>query len=157
MVPLTSTGNGTQSFLYEANADVESFSPSQAVDPTTNTITFTTPDDFQTGDMVVYHTDPAIQDSTVLNGQTVDEGDQPISGLEDGQTYYVVVVNPTTIRLASSLGAAQNAVPIPLSQGTDLTGAGLGSQQTLEVPGATDAVDIDAGLDRHSTSPTRTR
>ena len=136
VAPLTSTGNGTQSFLYEANADVESFSPSQAVDPLTNTITFTTPDDFQTGDMVVYHTDPAILDPTVLNGQTVDESDQPISGLDDGQTYYVVVVNPTTIRLASSLGAAQNAVPIQLSQGVDLTGTGLGSQQTLEAPGA---------------------
>ena len=146
VVPLTSTGNGPQSFLYEANADVERFAPSQAVDPTTNTITFTAPDDFQTGDMVVYHTDPAIEDSTVLNGQTVVESDQPISGLEDGQSYYVVVVNPTTIRLASSLGAAQNAVPIQLSQGTDLTGVGLGSQHTLQAPGGTDAVDINAGL-----------
>jgi hypothetical protein len=146
VVPLTSGGNGAQSFFYESNADTKRFSPSQAVDSTTNTITFTTPDDFQTGDLVVYHTDPANLDPTVLNGQTVDEKDQPISGLDDGQSYYVVVVNPTTIRLSSSLGAAQNAVPIKLSQGIDLTGVGLGSQHTLEAPGATDAVDINAGL-----------
>ena len=81
--------------------------------------------------MVVYHTDPTVQIPTTLNGQTVNEGDQAINGLVNGQNYYVVVVNPTTIRLTNSLGAAKNAVPITLSQPT---GGGLGTQNTLSSP-----------------------
>ena len=144
-VALTSTGNGTQGLLYESN--VESFSPAKAVNSTNNTITFPTPDQFQTGAMVVYHTDPTVQDTVVLNNETLKEGDQPIDGLVDGHAYYVVRLNSNTIRLADSYEAALAAAPITLSPAPGATGAALGSQQALTIPNTGDAVDINAELD----------
>ncbi len=54
------------------------------------TIQFASPDGFVTGDKIVYSS----------NGGT------PIGGLVNGATYYVRVINPTTIKLATSEGEA---------------------------------------------------
>jgi len=61
------------------------------VNAATGTIQFAAPDGFMTGDKVVYS----------ANGGT------PIGGLVSGETYYVRVINPTTIKLATSLAEAE--------------------------------------------------
>ena len=67
-----------------------SFSPT-AVDSEVNTITFSTPHGFETGDEVVH--DP--------------QGGQTIGGLTPGATYYVHKVDDNTISLANTLAEAQ--------------------------------------------------
>ncbi len=66
-----------------------------AVNPSQNTITTTLPHNFKTGDQVVYQ----------------DDGNAPIPGLMNGQTYYVRVLDDHTIQLAQTLADA-NASPL---------------------------------------------
>jgi hypothetical protein len=62
------------------------FDGSNGVDPTTSTIHFASPHNFQTGDQVIY---------VPSNGAT------PVGGLTSGTTYYVLVVDPLTIKLTT--------------------------------------------------------
>ena len=73
-----------------------------------NEITFAQPDNLVDQQTVVYHA-----------GSTLGTPDLPIGGLTDGATYYVIVVNPTTIELSSSAGGR----PIALDP-TQATGTG---------------------------------
>ena len=63
-VDLTDAGSGMHSFIYEKQ--VVAFDPATAVDSTSNTITFTTPHGLQTGDGVIYRTDPGRSTITSL-------------------------------------------------------------------------------------------
>ncbi len=71
--------------------------PSQ-VSVTDNAIVFEGSTGLVTGDQIVYH----------ANGGT------PIGGLVDGQAYYVLVLNSTTVKLASSLSNLYSDTVIPL-------------------------------------------
>ena len=66
--------------------------PADSVDPNREIITFKLAHDFQTGDAVTYHP----------------EGGASVDGLTDGQTYYVVVLDDTRIKLVSSQNEALN-------------------------------------------------
>ena len=67
----------------------DSFDAATAIDPNAETIQFQTPHNFQTGDAVAYHGDPS-------------------TGLVDGTTYYVVVLDPRTIKLTATYAQAVN-------------------------------------------------
>ncbi|MCU0962995.1 MAG: hypothetical protein MUF48_23115, partial [Pirellulaceae bacterium] len=59
LIDLTDAGVGRHGFLYQK--DIVTFSPgTSVVDPLTNTLTFSEPHPYSTGDAVVYHTDPTI-------------------------------------------------------------------------------------------------
>ena len=59
LIDLTDAGVGRHGFLYQK--DIVTFSPgTSVVDPLTNTLTFSEPHPYTTGDAVVYHTDPTI-------------------------------------------------------------------------------------------------
>ncbi len=78
----------------------QQFSAAQ-VDAATSTIQFGKPDGFMTGDKVVYSSN----------------GGPAIGGLVNGTTYYVRVINSTTIKLATSLsGAIQGAETLDPTQ-----------------------------------------
>ncbi len=153
-IVLTDAGVGTHSLLAQNHATTQSFDPATAVNSDSNTITFSQPDGFQTGDAVLYYTDPKKQ----LNGSiTLDSGapltdptltapDPPIGELQDGGLYYVVRIDAYTIRLVSSKAAALLAVPIALTQ-ANRTGVGLGSSHSLVPVGYVNGVNIHAGLD----------
>jgi hypothetical protein len=66
--------------------------PYKDVNFANSTIHFDTPDGFQTGEPLTYSSG----------------GGGVIPGLEDGTTYYVIVVDPQTIKLAASADDAQN-------------------------------------------------
>jgi hypothetical protein len=89
---------------------------------------------FVTGEAVVYDVDPAITNSATTtsvaqNGSVtvvpLTVQDHAIGGLVGGASYYVVVVDPSHIRLTSSYIAALDAVPITL------TSLGSGADQTI--------------------------
>src|SRR5262249_20872267 len=94
-ITLTSAGVGTHSLLYQDQASTNTFDPEQDVDNEANTIKFASPHGFQTGDAVIYHTDPDRNRS----GEVSEEGssdtleaaapDRAIGDLEDGWTYFV--------------------------------------------------------------------
>ena len=71
------------------------FDATVAVDAAADTITFDAPHSFETGDAVIYNTD----------------GGASIDGLTLGTTYYVIVVDFETIRLAETREAAEAAAP----------------------------------------------
>ena len=73
-----------------APASTLTINPQTSVSLTDNAIHFSSPDGFKTGDQVVYH-----------NG-----GGTSIGGLTDGQTYYAIVADPSTIKLASTYANA---------------------------------------------------
>jgi hypothetical protein len=64
------------------------FDGAGGVDPTTSTIHFTTPHNFQTGDQVVYVAPTGM-------------GMSAVGGLSSGTTYFVLVVDPLTIKLTT--------------------------------------------------------
>jgi hypothetical protein len=66
------------------------FNAATAVNPVTGTISFASPPGYSTGDRVVYD----------------DEGNPPLAGLVNGQTYYVRVIDANTIKLCSTLTQA---------------------------------------------------
>ena len=86
--------------------------PAAQVNAATSMITFNAPDGFQTGDRVVYN----------------DNGGPAIGGLVNGATYYVRVINSTTIKLATSLAQAESA-------GIAFTVAQIGSGGVITMAG----------------------
>ncbi len=95
-IPLTSPSAGATdtlvsqgTALFNANSGVNS-----------NQITFAGKHGFSTGQAVVYHAANVNGTGNVVN----------VGGLTDGQVYYVIRIDDTTIRLASSLPDAQNGV-----------------------------------------------
>ena len=66
---------------------------------TNDQIVFANNHNLSTGQAVVYH---------------ISSGNAPIGGLTDGEVYYVIEVNDTTIQLAASLTDAQNTTPVPV-------------------------------------------
>src|SRR5690606_35197286 len=69
MAVLTSPGSGSHAF--SAEVDVRLIDPVTAVDPTTNTITFSDPHGLATGPPVVYRTDPSATTVRPLGTVTV--------------------------------------------------------------------------------------
>ncbi len=83
--------------------DTQSFNAAFGVDVSTGTITFASPQDFRTGDALVYHDNGGTPVGTAKDAK----GDVTQT-LLDGQTYYVIVVNSTQIKLADSLADAMD-------------------------------------------------
>ncbi len=113
-ITLTSVGKGDgHSFAPTAPAKALTFGPTAVA--TTNAsadeISFATSPDLATGDAVFYH-----------NG-----GGTSIGGLTDGQTYYVIAIDATHIKLAATFNNAVNNQPV------FLTSPGAGSSQSLIV------------------------
>ncbi|NOY98599.1 MAG: hypothetical protein GXP40_05255, partial [Chloroflexi bacterium] len=211
-------GVGNHAFLYQSGA--QAFMPETAVDDDVNTITFSSPHGFQTGDAVLYYTDPSVTtqqtrppavfeaglsvvnsttltlpgyqqamvaagdqatlkvdnvdvpatvasvsydantDTTTvtLNGTVLTGGvlsravfasaapiqipDAPVDGLSDGGVYYVVKVNDSTIRLATS----RSAEPIDLTPAVPLDLTGQGDDHSLRTSDCTGGICIQAGL-----------
>ncbi len=152
-IQLTGAGVGTHSLLYQDQSKTQDFDPEDAVNEESNTITFTSPHGFQTGDAVVYHTDPNLTVSGSVtddrsNG-TLDFANDPdpaIDGLIDGWVYYVVKVDDHTIRLTSSKEDALAAEAIDLTQASG-SGAALGAEHSLSATGTVDGISIHAGLE----------
>src|SRR5262249_14408350 len=141
-----------QLFVYSDN--VHSFMPSTAVDSDTDTIHLAN-HGLNTGDAIIYAVDPnqagATQQFNFLTSDghggftspslgTVTDLDAPISGLENGQVYYVVKMDDNTIRLAPTRDAALQAAPV------DLTSEGSGTQ-TLQAADEADGIGIHAALE----------
>ena len=103
-IGLGSTGNAAQTITPLDLQEQVSFDASSST-VSGNTIVFSSDDGLTQGQEVAYN----------------DNGGTPIGGLVSGQTYYVIVVNETTISLASSPGGT--AIP--------LTSPGSGSGQSL--------------------------
>jgi VCBS repeat-containing protein len=143
-VDLTSAGDtsnsSTHTFIYELGG--KNFAPVGAVDNALNTITIAN-HGFQTGDGVVYRTDPNLtrNDNIFIDGVAVavENRDQSISGLRDGDVYFVTVVDENTIRLATSALEAENGVIV------DLTSIGSGNEHSLS-KGLAEGINIDASL-----------
>lgn len=79
-VTVTSQGNFRLGTTFDASQ----------VNTANDTITFASPDDFQTGDAI--QIDP--------------QGNPIVGGLQPGMTYYVRTINDTTIQLTATLAAA---------------------------------------------------
>jgi hypothetical protein len=94
----------------EATATPFFFDPSTAVDSTANTINFGVADGFTSGQAVTYRAHGA-----------------PIQGLVDGDTYYVIVVNSTTIQLAATAADATATTPVAIA----LNAAGATGRQSI--------------------------
>ena len=139
--------SGVQEFGYLGQA--LSFNPTTAVDPTSGEITVASTTGLATGAAVIYNTDPSLDTTTqvpVLNGTTVEPDitvvapDAAVGGLTAGGIYYLVVVDATHVRLASSAADALAAGPI------DLTSLGGGNDDTLAGNTYTDGIGITASL-----------
>ncbi len=102
----------------------EIFNPYKDVNFANSTIHFDTPDGFAAGDTLTYSS----ADGTA------------IPGLVSGTTYYVIVVDSQTIKLAASLSDAQNGTAISFGQFPTLTDG------TLVVP-ITDINDITGTIE----------
>src|SRR5262249_54807017 len=79
-------------------ASNQSVNPNTDVTPSDDAIHFSSPHGLTTGQEVVYH-----------NGGN---GNQSIGGLQDGHTYYAIVEDPTTIKLASTYAHAVAGTPV---------------------------------------------
>ena len=106
----TATG---QSFTPTVPASALTFGASAVAttNPAADEISFASNPDLATGDAVIYE-----------NG-----GGTSIGGLTDGQTYYVIAVDATHIKLAATFNDAVNNQPV------FLTSPGTGSSQSLVV------------------------
>ena len=139
-IPLSYSGPSQQQTLIPTVAASALTVPTSGVsitNPLADTIAVSAKSGLQTGDTVVYHSG----------------GGAEIGGLTDGETYYVIAVDSTHIRLATSLVNAENGVPIPL------TSTGTGSDQTLEetvsqVSVANLAFSLPTAIDAQITSVT---
>ena len=112
VVALNTTG--TTGTAHTLMAVANPFNPATAVNNTNNTISFSQPDGFTNGEQVVYSSGAVL---TTESGQTVAEPGDPIGGLINGMTYYVVVVNSTTIKLSTTSDGA-NVVQLDSTQAT---------------------------------------
>ncbi len=127
-ITLTSSGSGDgQSFTPVLPGSALPFAASDVTttNPAADEISFASSPDLATGDAVFYD-----------NG-----GGTSIGGLTDGQTYYVIVVDPTHIKLAATFNNAVNNEPV------FLTSPGTGSNQSLVVkPTQFDLGDVTVPL-----------
>nr|WP_293778378.1 DUF4347 domain-containing protein [uncultured Oxalicibacterium sp.] len=122
-IELTSRGTGTGHKLTQVVAAVtapvtKTFNPITAVTVSTNlsdTISFGTAHNLNTGDAFVYRKGA--------------EGNTAIGGLVDGETYYVIKVDATHIRVASTYADATGTTAKVIA----LTGKGTGTDHSLVV------------------------
>ena len=147
----TGAGTGIQGFAYVLKT--VSFAPSTRVDNEDDTIEITN-HGLQTGDLVLYSTDPTQTLQLQLHGfesqsQTpnmpiplgvITVPDAPVSGLANAHGYYVVRVDANHIRLVGSALAAR------LAQRADLTGAGSG-EQFLSAPDTEPGILVKASFE----------
>ncbi len=113
-----------------------SFDPSTAVNSTADTINLGYNHGLQTGDKVVYYND----------------GGTNINGLTDGQVYYAIVVNSTTIKLATSYDYAKAGTAINISN-TGVEGRAHRIVSATDVaPTGMDSRSFDASKDVNYTT-----
>ncbi len=146
VIPLT-TPAGPSLFELDYAASVISFKPSSDVNAVTDEITVPSTAALTNGEAVLYNVDPTITRSVTVQGDafpgqtfTVTEPDAPIGGLVDNGVYYVVVVDPTHIRLAKNASYALNATPITF------TSLGSGNDNTLSVYPSTVGIGLSSTL-----------
>ena len=147
-IRFTSAGTGIHGFRYVSNT--QTFAPAIAVDPDRDTIRITN-HGFQTGDLLVYRTDPSkSSDMNVYNFDSRTPGianligtaelpDTPIDGMRHGLYYFVTRVDANHIRLSENPVAARNAVVI------DLTGSPTGTH-SFSLPDKAVGIEILATL-----------
>ena len=154
LIPFAGSGSGMQGFRYISSS--KSFTPATAVDSDRDTIRLDN-HGFQTGDLLVYRTDPtktvseniytfssATPNTPTLLG-TARLPDAPIDGMETGFYYYVTRVDANTFRLSEASLAAYDAQII------DLTASSNGTQ-SLEDPESAVGVEITATLEAKNTT-----
>ncbi|HEV3344393.1 MAG TPA: FG-GAP repeat protein, partial [Pirellulales bacterium] len=100
--PTQATGTG---HFFDTRVEELAINTASAV--ANNEITFAQPDNLVNQQTVVYHA-----------GSTNGTPDTAIGNLTDGATYYVIVVNPTTIELSSSFGGNPIALDPTKATGT---------------------------------------
>ncbi len=142
------TGSGIHGFSYTKNK--QSFLPKTAVDGDRDTIEITG-HGYQTGDLLVYRTDPTRSITRTIHGYTsadqntalslgdVQLPDAPIDGIENGLYYYVTRVDANHIRLS------EGSLNARLSEIIDLTSAPSGKQQ-FTFPSDATGIKITAKL-----------
>ena len=148
-VAFTSAGNGVHGFAYRLAS--KTFTAKTAVNNALDTITISS-HGFQTGDLVVYGSDPSRSTTVQLwgflgpdpttafeMGAPVQLPDAPIDGLRSANAYFVVRVDANTIRLVNSKLGAFEAQPV------DLIGLGTGTQ-SFTVPGNGTGITVSATL-----------
>jgi hypothetical protein len=114
-VPIGGLQDGRQYNVLAVDANTIQFGArfdGAQVDAARDTIKTTGTHDLVTGDRVVYHSD----------------GQPNVSGLVDGQTYFVRLIDATTIKLATTLAGAQNAPKSFAATAVDSTG------NTINIP-----------------------
>ena len=148
-VRFTNAGAGVQGFSLLRNA--QAFKPATAVDSAADTITVPN-HGYRTGDLLIYHTDPTRRTTQNVYGYTsadpttptvvgtATKPDAPVDGLQDGDAYFVTVVDANHVRLSESSVAAADAAVI------DLTTAGTGAQ-LFTSPDTAKGVSITATLE----------
>ena len=153
----TPAGPGTQEFGYVSQS--LTFNPSTGVSATTGEITVPSTANLSNGAEVIYQTDPLLSTTIqvpVKNGTTMEPDitvtvpDAAVGGLSAGGVYYLVVVDATHVRLASSLTDALDASPI------QFTSLGSGNADSLAGTTYTDGIGVTASLnstDQGSASP----
>ena len=128
--------DGDHTLLFEGAA--LSFVPNSALNETTDAISLPG-HGLTTGDAVAYRVDPTRTQRIVDGGRTVSRPDPEIQGLESGGTYFAVVIDANTVRLAKSASLARAASPV------DLTSVGTGTQHKLDA-GFTRGIGVHARL-----------
>ena len=148
LIPFAGSGSGIQGFQYVSSS--KSFAPSSAVNSDRDTISITN-HGFQTGDVLVYRTDPTKTipenvysfSSASPNTPSVlgiaNLPDAPVDGMKTGFYYYVTKVDANTIRLSEAALAAHDAEII------DLTSAPSGTQSFAN-PNSAIGIEITATL-----------
>ncbi|MES9875184.1 MAG: hypothetical protein ABW146_18945, partial [Candidatus Sedimenticola sp. 6PFRAG7] len=113
--------NAGRSELFEDKK--AKFSATSGVDVENDTIIFDTPHAFETGERVVY--------KQARDSDTGDLLGDPIGGLEDGGNYYVIVIDPMTIKLSSEWWATGLTAPFTTPPAVDLVASGAIKSHSL--------------------------
>ena len=157
-IKFSSAGAGLQGFTLKRNP--QTFRPSVAIDPTADTIDLPN-HGYQTGDTVLYHSDPNLPVTRDLYNYTkadpsnpklvgtAEIADEEVDGLTDGRIYFVVRVDANTIRLAPTLETARDAEIVPL------TSVGSGTQSFAD-PTQFTGVQITSSLEAENVANTGT-
>ena len=153
IVAFTTTGVGVQGFAYRLAS--KSFAAKTAVNNDLDTITITN-HGLQTGDLVVYGSDPSRSTTVQLwgflgadpttafeMGAPVQLPDAPINGLRSANAYFVVRVDANTIRLVNTKLGAFDAQPVDITRSRHRHADVRGARQRHRHHGVGDAEGVE--------------
>jgi hypothetical protein len=109
---------------------------------------------FADNDVIIYRTDPSkshdvqipVEDHDPIDFPNVNVLDTPIGGLQDGETYFVEVIDSETIRLMAYSNQVALAKPI------DLKNVGTGARHSILPVGESTGLGIRATLEAENNS-----